>query len=69
MNKATDVISKAAALLSIMIGLIAMVAAWDLLLLANSHSITILAMEMGGVILCLIGYFLWHRKKRAEEST
>jgi LPXTG-motif cell wall-anchored protein len=63
MSEAKNIMSKFAALLMVIIGLMAMIAAWYLLLMAGSHSITVFALEMGGVLLCLGGFFLWRRKK------
>ncbi len=63
MDKTTNVIYKLAAAVLIIIGLLAIISAWDLLLVANSHSTTVLVMEIGGVALCLVGYFLWKRSK------
>jgi LPXTG-motif cell wall-anchored protein len=68
MNNATNFISKAAALLMVIIGLTAMLVAWYLLLMAGSHSITVFVLEIGGVLLCLAGYFLWRRKKPEMPS-
>ncbi|MDM7912411.1 MAG: hypothetical protein QUS09_04875 [Methanotrichaceae archaeon] len=68
MNKNTSMIYKAIAVLIIIIGLVAMITAWDLLLFAGQTTTTVLVMEMGGVILCLAGYFLWHRSKREGKD-
>lgn len=68
MNKNTSTIYKAVAILIIIIGLVAMIVAWNLLLFAGQTTTTVLAMEMGGVTLCLAGYFLWHRSKREGDS-
>ncbi len=59
MNKTTNVILKLAALLLVIIGLVAIIVAWDLLLISNIHSKTVLALEFGGVLICMAGYFLW----------
>ncbi len=63
MDKTTSMLHKAAAVLMIIIGLVAMIVAWELLLFAGQTTTTVLVMEMGGVILCLVGYFLWRRSK------
>lgn len=63
-----NVIYKLAAALLIIIGLTAVISAWDLLLLAHVYSKTVLALELGGVIICLVGYFLWKRTGRAEKE-
>jgi hypothetical protein len=67
MNKNTSMIRKAVAVLLILIGLVAMIVAWSLLF-AGQYTNTVLAMEMGGVILCLAGYFLWQRSKRVGKD-
>lgn len=69
MNKNRSTILKAVAVLIIIIGLVAMIVAWDLLLFAGQYTTPVLAMEIGGVILCLAGYFLWHRSKREGKDT
>jgi uncharacterized membrane protein YfcA len=63
-----NVIYRLAAVLLIIIGLAAIVSAWDLLLLAHVYSKTVLAIELGGVIVCLIGYFLWKRTGMAKKD-
>lgn len=76
MDKTANIIYKLVAIVLIIIGLASMIAAWDLLLVMNSHSITVLGLEIGGVVLCLAGYFLWKRSKmsgndmaRSEDMT
>jgi uncharacterized protein (DUF486 family) len=64
MSKNTNIIYRLAAVLLIIVGLMFMVVAWDLLLVTNSHSISVLTMEVGGVAICLGGYFLWKRARR-----
>ncbi len=59
--------TKAAAILIMLIGLAAMLVAWDLLLVAEFYTKTVLLLEMGGVIVCMAGYFLWRRAKRAQS--
>lgn len=69
MSKNADVIIRkvAAAVLAIT-GLAAMIVAWNLLLFAGQYTTAVLAMEIGGVVLCLAGYFLWQRNKREEKD-
>jgi uncharacterized membrane protein YfcA len=62
------VIRKLAAALLIIIGLAAVISAWDLMLLAHVYSKTVLALELGGVVVCLAGYFLWKSTRRAEKE-
>jgi uncharacterized membrane protein YfcA len=66
MKGASNILRKAAALLMMIAGLAGMLVAWEFLLLANSHTITVIVLEMGGVVLCLIGYFLWRSIRRQE---
>lgn len=49
---------KIVAIIMMLVGLIAMLSAWDLLLAANQHSRTVVVLEMGGVLVCMAGYFL-----------
>ncbi len=66
MDNTGRVILKVAALLMAIVGLVAMLAAWNLLLVSNIHSRTVIAMEFGGVLLCLVAYFVWRRSKNPE---
>ncbi len=63
-----NVIYKLAAALLIIIGLVAIISAWDLLLLAHVYSKTVLVLELGGVVVCLAGYFLWKRTGRPKKE-
>ncbi|VVB68155.1 Uncharacterised protein [uncultured archaeon] len=45
-----------------------MLSAWDLLLLAHVYSRTVIALEMGGVVVCLAGYFLYKSAGKAEKE-
>ncbi len=63
-----NVIYKLAAALLIIIGLAAIISAWDLLLLAHVYSKTVIVLELGGVVVCLAGYFLWKRTGRVKEE-
>lgn len=69
MNKNTNIILKVAAISLMLIGLIAMIVAWELLLVAEVYTTTVIVLEMGGVIICLVGYFLWRRTKAAGIKT
>ncbi|HOU70997.1 MAG TPA: hypothetical protein PLK88_06315 [Methanothrix sp.] len=42
--------------------------AWELLLVSNIHNSTVLVLEMGGVLICMAGYFLRRRIKAQEED-
>jgi hypothetical protein len=68
MNKTSKLILKTAAALMILIGLTAMLVAWDLLLAANVHNSTVLVLEMGGVVVCMAGYFLWRHARGPKKS-
>jgi hypothetical protein len=66
MNEKSNIILKVAAILLILIGLLAMLVAWQLLLVAEIHNSTVVVLEMGGVVLCMAGYFLRRRVKWLE---
>ena len=68
MNKNSNIILKVAAILMVLIGLLAMLVAWELLLVSGIHNSTVLVLEMGGVVLCMAGYFLWRRVKWLEKK-
>ncbi len=68
MNKKSNIIPKVAAILLMLIGLLAMIVAWQLLLVASVHNSTVVVLEMGGVVLCMIGYFLRRRVKALEND-
>ena len=63
-----NVIYKLAAVLLIIVGLVSMLSAWDLLLLAHVYSKTVIVLELGGVVVCLAGYFLRRRVNRLEKN-
>lgn len=58
MDRKNSIILKVVAILLILIGLLAMIVAWELMLASNIHNSTVMVLEMGGVVICLIGYFL-----------
>ncbi len=64
MNSKKIVIREIAAILLILLGLLAMLVAWELLLVSNIHNRTVMVMEIGGVLICMAGYFL-HRSIKA----
>lgn len=68
MNLKSNLIPKAAAILLILIGLLAMLVAWQLLLVSEVHNSTVLVLEMGGVVVCMAGYFLHRRTKIMKED-
>lgn len=69
MSKCNAIVLKLIAVLTALIGLVAMIAAWDLMLLSNIYNSTVLVMEMGGVVLCLIGYFSWKHLKATSNGS
>jgi hypothetical protein len=68
MNKNSNIILKVAAILLIIIGLMAMLVAWELLLVSGIHNSTVVVLEMGGVFVCMAGYFLWRRVRGLEKD-
>lgn len=68
MKKNTNIILKAAAILLMLIGLVAMIVAWQLLLVAEIRNSTVIVLEIGGVITCMVGYFLWRSTKAPKEE-
>ncbi len=61
-------IQKIVALAMVLIGLLCMLVAWQLLLVSNVHSTTVIVLEMGGVAVCMAGYFLWRRANASERE-
>jgi type VI protein secretion system component VasK len=68
MNNKHNIILKAAALVMVLIGLLAMLVAWQLMLVSGIHNSTVVVLEMGGVVVCMVGYFLWRRVKALEND-
>jgi hypothetical protein len=68
MNNNNKIIPKAAAIVMVLIGLLAMLVAWQLMLGAGVHNSTVVVLEMGGVAVCMAGYFLWRRVKGLEKD-
>lgn len=58
-----------AAALLIIVGVAAMATAWFILLTTATHNVNIVALELGGVVVCLAGYFLLKRSRRSECKT
>ncbi len=69
MNRNKIIIQKIAAIILILLGLLAMLVAWELLLVSNIHNSTVLVLEMGGVLVCMAGYLLRRRIKAQEKDT
>jgi uncharacterized membrane protein YfcA len=68
MKLKNNLVLKAAAISLMLIGLLAMLVAWQLLLVSNIHNSTVLVLEMGGVLICMAGYFLRRRIKSLEND-
>ncbi|MEI8003309.1 MAG: hypothetical protein WCG94_03135 [Methanothrix sp.] len=68
MNKKNNIILKAAAIVMVLIGLLAMLVAWELMLVSGIHNSTVVVLEMGGVVICMAGYFLWRRVRVLEKD-
>lgn len=68
MSKGTNLMRKIVAAVLAIIALIAIISAWDLLLFGGQYTKTVIAMEMGGVVLGLIAYFLWRSSNKAETG-
>ncbi len=69
MNKKNNIILKAAAIVMVLIGLLAMLVAWELMLVSGIHNSTVVVLEMGGVAVCMTGYLLWRRTKWLEKDS
>ena len=50
------------------IGVAAMVFAWFVLLTTASHDMKIVAIEVGGVVVTIAGYFLWQYSNRSYSD-
>jgi len=68
MDTKNNLAAKAAAILVMLTGLAAMLVAWDLLLVAEFYTRTVLLLEMGGVAVCLAGYFLWRHARGPQNK-
>ena len=68
MSRDKIIIQKIAAIILILLGVLAMLVAWELLLVSNIHNTTVLVLEMGGVLVCMAGYLLRRRIKAQEED-
>ncbi len=57
---------KITAAVGMIVGLMGMVVGWSLLFTTGSNGLA-LGGEMGGVVLCLAGYFLWQKANRPMQ--
>lgn len=55
------------AILLILVGFAAMATAWFILLTTATHNTNVIALELGGVVVCLAGYFLRKRCRRPDS--
>lgn len=62
------IILRAAAILMVLIGLLAMLVAWELLLVSGIRNSTVMVLEMAGVVVCMAGYFFWRREKISRKD-
>ena len=67
MDTKYNIFLKIAAILLILVGLLVMLVAWQLMLGAGVYNSTVVVLEMGGVVVCMVGYFLWRRIRVAED--
>jgi len=68
MTLKSNIIPKVAAILLMLIGLVAMLNAWSLLLVGSIYSSKVLIQEIIGVVVCLAGYFLRRHIKVLEKE-
>ena len=68
MNPKSNIIPKIVAILLMLIGLVAMLNAWSLLVVGSIYSSKVLVQEIVGVVVCLAGYFLRRRIKELEKE-
>ena len=57
---------KIAAAFSMLIGVVGMVIAW-VLLLSGVKSPVLVVIELGSVVISLVGYFLWKKQKKENS--
>ena len=68
MNLKSNIIPKIVAILLMLIGLVAMLNAWSLLVVGSIYSSKVLVQEIVGVVVCLAGYFLRRHIKGLEKE-
>ena len=56
------------AIILILIGVVAMATAWFILLTTATHNVNVVALELGGVVVCLAGFFLWKRSRSSNSE-
>ncbi|MDD1760380.1 MAG: hypothetical protein LUQ44_07220 [Methanothrix sp.] len=68
MTYSKSIMQKLAATLLLIVGVAAMVSAWFILLTTATHSYNVVALEVGGVVVTLSGYFLWQYSNRSRKE-
>lgn len=68
MTYSKSIMQKLAATLLLIVGVAAMVSAWFILLTTATHSYNVVALEIGGVVVTLAGYFLWQYSNRSSKE-
>lgn len=68
MSKNTKAFKMLIGALLIIIGVASIIIAWFILLTTNTHNWAIPALEIGGVAVCLIGYFMWKKCRSPEKE-
>ncbi len=56
------------AILLILVGFVTMATAWFILLTTATHNVNVVALELGGVVVCLAGFFLRKRCRPSEHE-
>jgi hypothetical protein len=69
MDRNARIILKVIAIILMLVGLLSMLVAWELLLVSNIHNTTVIVLEMGGVLVCMAGYFLRRRIKSLDAES
>jgi len=68
MTYSKSIMQKLAAVILLIVGVAAMVSAWFILLTTATHSFNVVALEIGGVVVTLSGYFLWQYSNRSSKE-
>ena len=68
MTENRNMIHKLIALTLAFIGVAAMAFAWFVLLTTATHNKIIVAIEIGGVVITITGYFLWQYSNRSSKN-
>jgi hypothetical protein len=68
MTYSKSIMQKLAATILLIAGVAAMVSAWFILLTTATNSFNVVALEIGGVVVTLSGYFLWQYSNRSSKE-